>query len=267
MTAAGKQTNTYETQFFFQIADVAPSKELKVNETVNLKFKIKALATETLAAGTEISAGGGYHKSSDGAGWLAGAPAAKFKVGEWTPVELTLDIANAAITNYSIDLSQDAAAITYQIDEVEATWAEAPVLDWVELISNGDCEAAPEHTFAASKEVPVDGSNTNKSRVVEGVGKDGSKGIEVVAGAKESQPWDNQFWIYEPYALPAGTNIIVEFDYKADLAGSVGTQSHNAPGGYLHWAAIGNTNFTTEWQHFKYEGKIASECDDNGTGR
>ncbi len=267
VTAAGKQTNTYETQFFFQIADVAPSKELKVNETVNLKFKIKALATETLAAGTEISAGGGYHKSSDGAGWLAGAPAAKFKVGEWTPVELTLDIANAAITNYSIDLSQDAAAITYQIDEVEATWAEAPVLDWVELISNGDCEAAPEHTFAASKEVPVDGSNTNKSRVVEGVGKDGSKGIEVVAGAKTADPWDNQFWIYEPYALPAGTNIIVEFDYKADLAGSVGTQSHNAPGGYLHWAAIGNTNFTTEWQHFKYEGKIASECDDNGTAR
>ena len=267
VTAAGKQEQTYETQFFFQIADVAPSKELKVNETVNLKFKIKALATETLAAGTEISAGGGYHKSSDGAGWLAGAPAAKFTVGEWTPVELTLDIANAAITNYSIDLSQDANPITYLIDEVEATWAEAPVLDWVELISNGDCEAAPEHTFAASKEVPVDGSNTNKSRVVEGVGKDGSKGIEVVAGAKESQPWDNQFWIYEPYALPAGTNIIVEFDYKADLAGSVGTQSHNAPGGYLHWAAIGNTNFTTEWQHFKYEGKIASECDDNGTAR
>ena len=268
VTAAGKQEQTYETQFFFQIADVAPSKALKVNETVNLKFKIKALATETLAAGTEISAGGGYHKSSDGAGWLAGAPAAKFKVGEWTPVELTLDIANAAITNYSIDLSQDAAAITYQIDEVEATWAEAPVLDWVELISNGDCEAAPEHTFAASKEVPVDGSNTNKSRVVEGVGKDGSKGIEVVAGAKESQPWDNQFWIYEPYALPAGTNIIVEFDYKADLAGSVGTQSHNAPGGYLHWAAIGNTNFTTEWQHFKFEGKVESACDaEDGTAR
>ena len=268
VTAAAKQTNTYETQFFFQIADVAPSKALKVNETVNLKFKVKALATETLPAETALSLGGGYHKSNDGAGWLDGAPAAAIKVGEWTPVELKLEIGKADVTSYSIDLSQDdKGGITYLIDDVEATWAEAPVLDWVELISNGDCEAAPEHTFAASKEVPVDGSNTNKSRVVEGVGKDGSKGIEVVAGAKESQPWDDQFWIYEPYALPAGTNIIVEFDYKADLAGSVGTQSHNAPGGYLHWAAIGNTNFTTEWQHFKYEGKIASECDDNGTAR
>ena len=266
----GKKANPWDTQFFFQIADVAPSKELKVNETVNLKFKVKALATETLVAGTELSLDGGFHVSNDGAGWVAGAPAAAIKVGEWSPVELKLDIAKydkGIPTNYSINLTMDANPITYLIDEVEATWAEAPVLDWVELISNGDCEAAPEHTFAASKEVPVDGSNTNKSRVVEGVGKDGSKGIEVVAGAKTADPWDNQFWIYEPYALPAGTNIIVEFDYKADLAGSVGTQSHNAPGGYLHWAAIGNTNFTTEWQHFKYEGKIASECDDNGTAR
>ena len=266
--AAAKQTNTYETQFFFQIADVAPSKALKVNETVNLKFKVKALATETLPAETALSLGGGYHKSNDGAGWLDGAPAAAIKVGEWTPVELKLEIGKADVTSYSIDLSQDdKGGITYLIDDVEATWAEAPVLDWVELISNGDCEAAPEHVFAASKETPVDGANMNQSRYVAGAGKDGSAGIEIAAGAKEAQAWDNQFWIYEPYALPAGTNIVVEFDYKAETAAKASTQSHNAPGAYLHWAAIGDVNFTTEWQHFKYEGKIANECDDNGTAR
>lgn len=266
--AAAKQANTYETQFFFQIADVAPSKALKVNETVNLKFKVKALATETLPAETALSLGGGYHKSNDGAGWLDGAPAAAIKVGEWTPVELKLEIGKADVTSYSIDLSQDdKGGITYLIDDVEATWAEAPVLDWVELISNGDCEAAPEHVFAASKETPVDGANMNQSRYVAGAGKDGSAGIEIAAGAKEAQAWDNQFWIYEPYALPAGTNIVVEFDYKAETAAKASTQSHNAPGAYLHWAAIGDVNFTTEWQHFKYEGKIANECDDNGTAR
>lgn len=260
--AAAKQTNTYETQFFFQIADVAPSKALKVNETVNLKFKVKALATETLPAETALSLGGGYHKSNDGAGWLDGAPAAAIKVGEWTPVELKLEIGKADVTSYSIDLSQDdKGGITYLIDDVEATWAEAPVLDWVELISNGDCEAAPEHVFAVSKETPVDGAELHQARVVAGVGKDGSKGIEFVAGAKTADPWDNQFWIYEPYALPSGTNIIVEFDYKADVAASSGSQSHNAPGAYLHWAAIGTPQYTTEWQHFKYEGKIPSECD------
>ena len=263
----GKKANPWDTQFFFQIADVAPSKELKVNETVNLKFKVKALATETLVAGTELSLDGGFHVSNDGAGWVAGAPAAAIKVGEWSPVELKLDIAKydkGIPTNYSINLTMDANEITYLIDEVEATWAEAPVLDWVELIPNGDCETVAEHAFAAAKEVPVDGSNVNKARIVDGVGKDGGKGIEVVAGAKESQPWDNQFWIYEPYYLPAGTSIVVEFDYKADLAGSVGTQSHREPAAgnnYLHYIGIGNVSFTTEWQHFKYEGKIASECD------
>lgn len=266
--AAAKQTNTYETQFFFQIADVAPSKALKVNETVNLKFKVKALATETLPAETALSLGGGYHKSNDGAGWLDGAPAAAIKVGEWTPVELKLEIGKADVTSYSIDLSQDdKGGITYLIDDVEATWAEAPVLDWVELISNGDCEAAPEHVFAASKETPVDGSNTNQSRYVDSGDVTYGKVIEVAAGAKEAETWDNQFWIYEPYALPAGTNIVVEFDYKAETAAKASTQSHNAPGAYLHWAAIGDVNFTTEWQHFKYEGKIANECDDNGTAR
>ena len=261
----GKKANAWDTQFFFQIADAAPSKALKMNDKVTLKYKIKAVS-ETLEEGTELSLGGNLHTAC-GSGWFAGAPAGKAVIGKWTDIEQLFEIGDPKTTNYSMNMSADANPITYYIDEVSVKFEAAPVLDWVELISNGDCEAAPEHTFAASKEVPVDGSNTNKSRVVEGVGKDGSKGIEVVAGAKTADPWDNQFWIYEPYALPAGTNIIVEFDYKADLAGSVGTQSHNAPGGYLHWAAIGNTNFTTEWQHFKYEGKIASECDDNGTAR
>ena len=264
VTAAAKQTNTYETQFFFQIADVAPSKALKANETVNLKFKIKAIS-ENLEAGKEIQCGGGFHKSYDGAGWLSGANASTAKIGEWVSVEQKFEISNAATTCYSIDLSQDdKGSITYLIDDVEATWTEAPVLDWVELIPNGDCETAAEHAFAAAKEVPVDGSNVNKARIVDGVGKDGGKGIEVVAGAKESQPWDNQFWIYEPYYLPAGTSIVVEFDYKADLAGSVGTQSHREPAAgnnYLHYIGIGNVSFTTEWQHFKYEGKIQNECD------
>ena len=261
--AAAKQTNTYETQFFFQIADVAPSKALKVNETVNLKFKVKALATETLPAETALSLGGGYHKSNDGAGWLDGAPAAAIKVGEWTPVELKLEIGKADVTSYSIDLSQDdKGGITYLIDDVEATWTEAPTLAWVELISNGDCEAAPEHVFAVSKETPVDGAAMHQGRYVDSGDATYGKVIEVAAGAKESQAWDNQFWIYEPYKLPAGTKIIVEFDYKAEKDAKASTQSHRGPSDYIHWAAIGDVNFTTEWQHFKYEGKVADECKD-----
>ena len=258
----GKKANAWDTQFFFQIADAAPSKALKMNDKVTLKYKIKAVS-ETLEEGTELSLGGNLHTAC-GSGWFAGAPAGKAVIGKWTDIEQLFEIGDPKTTNYSMNMSADANPITYYIDEVSVKFEAAPVLDWVELIPNGDCETAAEHAFAAAKEVPVDGSNVNKARIVDGVGKDGGKGIEVVAGAKESQPWDNQFWIYEPYYLPAGTSIIVEFDYKADLAGSVGTQSHREPAAgnnYLHYIGIGNVSFTTEWQHFKYEGKIQNECD------
>lgn len=267
VTAAGKHGNPYDTQFFFQIADVAPDKALKVNETVTLSFKIKALPNDNLEEGQEVELGGGFHKSFDGAGWLSPAPASKIKVGEWTTVEQTFEIANADITNYSIDLSQDAAAITYQIDEVSATWEEAPILDWVELIPAGDCETEAEHAFVAAKQMPKGQSDPCVVSTVAGVGVEDGNGIEVVAGDKVANPWDSQFFIYEPYALPGGTKIIVEFDCKAENEASVGTQSHNAPGDYLHYAAIGNVAFTTEWKHFKYEGTVASQCDNNGTAR
>ena len=256
--AAPKHDNTYETQFFFQIADLAPTKVLKNNETVTLKFKIKPIS-ENLEAGTEIQCGGGFHKSYDGAGWLSGAPSSTCVVGQWTTVEQTFEIGNADITCYSIDLSQDTEApITYQIDEVEGTWTEAPVLDWVELIAGGDCEATPEHVFVVAKESPIDAEEVHQGRIVEGVGVDGSYGIEIVAGDKVSQPWDNQFWIYEPYSLPSGTKFTVEFDYRAKEAATASSQIHLAPSAYQYWNAVGNVNFTTEWKHFKYEGKVSN---------
>ena len=261
----GKKANPWDTQFFFQIADASPSKALKMNDKVTLKYRIMAVS-ETLDADTELSLGGNLHTAC-GSGWFAGAPAGKAVIGKWTDIEQLFEIGDPKTTNYSMNMTADDNPITYYIDDVSVQFEAAPILDWVELISNGNCEAAPEHVFAASKETPVDGSNTNQSRYVDSGDVTYGKVIEVAAGAKESQVWDNQFWIYEPYALPGGTSIIVEFDYKAETAAKASTQSHNAPGAYLHWAAINDVNFTTEWQHFKFEGKIPTECDDNGTAR
>jgi hypothetical protein len=267
---AGKKEQSYETQFFFQIADVAPTKELKANEKVNLKFKIKAIPTENLTAGTALTLGGGFHVSADGQGWSAGESGCPITVGEWSSVEKTFEISagqKGLPTHYSIDLSYSTDDVTYLIDEVSATWEEAPVLDWVELIPAGDCETEAEHAFVVSKEMPKGLSFPVIAKIQDGVGVEGSKGVEVAASAKVSQPWDNQFWIYEPYALPAGTKILVEFDYKAEKAGSVGTQAHNAPSAYIHHTIIGSVPFETGWKHVKYEGKIANECDDNGVAR
>ena len=121
---------------------------------------------------------------------------------------------------------------------------------WNNEIANGNLAGDNVDSYA-SKEYPA--PDPSASTIVAMAGKDFSRGILVKAQDKVSQPWDSQFWIVLNEELPAGATLHVEFDCKADKAGSVSTQSHAAPGGYLHWACIGNVNFTTEWQHFSAE--------------
>ena len=75
------------------------------------------------------------------------------------------------------------------------------------------------------------------------------------------QPWDNQFWIVANRTLSAGEVTIVEFDYVANKEARTSTQDHAAPGAYLHYAAIGDVNFTTEEQHFTTTFTIPAEAD------
>ena len=86
---------------------------------------------------------------------------------------------------------------------------------------------------------------------------DEEAGIE----AGKGQPWDNQFWIVANRKLAAGETVTVQFKYKADKAARVSTQCHGEPGGYLHWAAIGDVNFTEEWQDFENTFTVAGEAD------
>ena len=74
------------------------------------------------------------------------------------------------------------------------------------------------------------------------------------------QAWDNQFWIKANRTLAAGEVTIVQFKYKAAKPALVSTQSHADPGSYLHWAAIGNVNFTEEWQDFENTMTVAGEA-------
>ncbi len=65
--------------------------------------------------------------------------------------------------------------------------------------------------------------------------------------------WDSQFFINlgEGQALKAGDKVQLKMKVKADVAQSgIDTQSHAAPGAYLHYTAVGNVNFTTEWTEF-----------------
>ena len=154
-----------------------------------------------------------------------------------------------------------------------ATGEEAPVKEapegWTLGTTNGNL-AGDDVSNYVSKEYPS--SDVVGATIEKGVGTDGSRGIIVRAGddtAHEgAQNWDSQFWIILKDELPSGSKLHVEFDYKASEAAKAETQAHGNPGAYQHWAAIGDVNFTTEWQHFSADVEISDAMakGDNGNG-
>jgi hypothetical protein len=67
----------------------------------------------------------------------------------------------------------------------------------------------------------------------------------------DASAWDNQFWIESPRSWKEGEQLKIHFRYKASQAAKTNTQVHHQnPSNYQHWQAIGDINFTTEWQEF-----------------
>ena len=93
----------------------------------------------------------------------------------------------------------------------------------------------------------------------DGTNQDGTPNIrEDVGGSGEA--WDNQFWIRANRTLSTGEVTVLQFKYKASLDARTSTQCHREPGDYLHWAAIGDVNFSTEWQDFETKFTVPSEA-------
>ena len=164
----------------------------------------------------------------------------------------------------AFNLSKNGKNTKFFIDNV-VFWIELPKVQ-KQVLENGDLEGEETSNYMV-KVYPS--SAIVPATLTEGAGKDGSKGIKIDAPKKVSQDWDSQFWIQLPYeSVPAGTSIKVKFDYKASAAASVDTQTHEAPGNYIHYAAIGTLNFTTDWKTFEGTFAVPSQCDgsDNSNG-
>jgi hypothetical protein len=67
--------------------------------------------------------------------------------------------------------------------------------------------------------------------------------------------WDSQFFITfgEDNPVADGYKVKLTMDVKADKAAKASTQLHLAPGAYKHYSAVGDINFTTEWETFENE--------------
>ena len=184
---------------------------------------------------------------------------------EWnhfsTDIEVSGDMATGnggdGLLSIAFNLNDIADANTFYFDNF-GVWAQkpAPVDEWVDILVNGDMESTTVQNFL-SKEYPS--TQILPARIVDGAGKDGSRGIEIDAPAKVKDEWDSQFWIYLPTTLPEGTKYKVEFDYRADRNATADTQAHGEPGNYIFYSMIGSPNFTTEWQHYEKSGSISAD--------
>ena len=76
----------------------------------------------------------------------------------------------------------------------------------------------------------------------------------------DASGWDNQFWIQSQQPWKEGTQLKISFRYKASKACKTQTQMHHQkPSDYQIWYAIGDVEFTTEWQNFEKIITISSD--------
>ena len=94
--------------------------------------------------------------------------------------------------------------------------------------------------------------------LADGTDQEGNPVINEEEGGT-GQAWDNQFFIVANRTLAAKEVTILKFKYRSSVPARTTTQSHGEPGAYIHWAAIGDVNFTTEWQEFDQTFTIPDE--------
>ena len=98
--------------------------------------------------------------------------------------------------------------------------------------------------------------------LADGTNQDGSVKINEEEGGT-GQAWDNQFFLVANRVVAAGETTVLTFKYRSSVDAKTTTQCHGEPGGYIHWAAIGDVNFVggDEWQEFSKTFTIPNECD------
>jgi len=165
---------------------------------------------------------------------------------------------------------------------------ERPV-EWIELLTNGNAETPwtdaqksikfndtdNNYTICAwSKEKGVNlnddnGSDPFVATIVEDP-TDPTNHVFLCDGQPattdgDASAWDNQFWIEAPRQIKAGEQVKIHFRYMASEAANTNTQIHHQnPSDYMHWQAINDVAFTTEWQTYDQVVTWPSGGDDKG---
>ena len=217
-----------------------------------------------LYALTEASPGTQIHGATAGAylHWAAvGNPQFKTEWSTWT-ASGTIPAEGKGGYSIAFNLNDLATGNTWYLDNISFK------LNGVEQVVNGSCDDPEATESFFSKEYPA--PNPSPSRIVTKYKKidmveipktqDVARTcVQVVSQDMASAAWDTQFWLYFPDSpMKEGDSWEVSMDVRADKESYAGTQTHVGPGGYIHWAAIGNVTFTTEWATYTASGTVDS---------
>lgn len=177
---------------------------------------------------------------------------------EWSEQEIEYPEVGGASCNLVAQPGTSTAKIEWEWIKVTHIDNAKPV-EWINVLTNGDAEGDDNSCFW-TKLYGVDLMNSEIETV------DGSRVYAVHACAKVEQVWDNQFFITVPeeYALQTGSDVKISFRYKAAKPAKASTQIHSTATNYM-WSAIGDINFTTEWQNFSKTLTPSSEMNNGRT--
>ena len=208
-------------------------------------------------------------------GWGEGQRVSStLKIGtEWAEVEMDF----SGIGGTACDLiaqPNTAAVIEWKYVIVGHNAKPQKPITWLEQLENGTADKTweelgladvkyddMENNFKVCAWAKQKGTNVNETggsdpfpATIENI--DGNN-VFVVHGAVadtegDASGWDNQFWIQSQQPWKEGTQLKISFRYKASKACKTNTQMHHQkPSDYQIWYAIGDVEFTTEWQNFE----------------
>jgi len=136
--------------------------------------------------------------------------------------------------------------------------ATGPTSWWTDMLTNGNAEGNDVSCFYATEQ-GLGGPNPATIGAV-GTGADGvGRAFVVQSGNNPEFTHSTQFFVKVPRMLEEGDKYRFTMKYRADKAANSESQSHNNPGGYIHWQMLSpNPSFTTEWQEKTWTGTISS---------
>jgi len=267
--------NPYWHQYF--IADGIPTE-------MGDSYTVKAMVKASEACTINVNMGWGW-----GNGQQMGASVAIGT--EWAEVEWTYTEIGGSSCNLVAQPGTVQATIEWKWVTVSHNAKQQAPTEWIQHLTNGDAETAwPAWSLETEDGINANwrgdrtgeicawaltmGRNYDDQNTV--INEDSPRArpypadIEAEAGNESNHvfavhvtqvdkidddnsiQWSNQFWIQSPQGWKSGTQVRVKFRYKADYACKAATQIHKKnPSDYLHWEAVGDVNFTTQWQDYE----------------